>query len=110
MVLLLPTLPSASRSPGVCAASRKLTDCPMPSWQTVQPIRSIGCGESPPRLMDRFGCIVDGLRVALEALLVNHQVASIHADPYKGRAIEGHVVDVAQQDRAAETLKVGAMK
>ena len=33
---------------GMCAASRKLTDCPMPSWQTVQPIWSIGCGDSLP--------------------------------------------------------------
>src|SRR5712692_5801884 len=45
---------------GMCAASRKLTDWPMPSWHTVQPILSIGCAELPPRYVVRSGCVVNG--------------------------------------------------
>ena len=81
----------------MCAASRKLTDWPMPSWHTVQPIRSIGCGESPPRYVDRFGMRRERLRVFLVALLVDRQVAG-HAPVHLRHGLEVHVVDDVRQD------------
>src|SRR5438477_12835291 len=44
----------------VCHAPLKLTDCHMPSWHTVQPMRSIGCGDLLPRYASRLGCVVNG--------------------------------------------------
>src|SRR5262245_42349545 len=45
---------------GECCASRKLIDWPEPSWHTVQPTRSIGCGEALPMYWSRLGCVVNG--------------------------------------------------
>ena len=45
---------------GVWAASLKLTDCPMPSWHTVQPVLSMGCGELLPTYRSRSGCVLNG--------------------------------------------------
>src|SRR4029078_10165527 len=40
--------------------SVKLTDCPIPSWHAVHPVRSTGCGELLPTYASMLGCVVNG--------------------------------------------------